>query len=190
MVFFKVIMPKVLQTKKIKIIAGLVIILLIASGLILYNNRANQQAELTSVEEQSELNVDYAPPTDEEKQQAEDNKSRLVVGDKDQTPPSSTNKAPVTPEITFAEVSDDLVEVGSYVPSIFENNGNCTVIFTKSTLSVTRKVYSVAEGRSTYCPIVKIPLDQFSEKGVWQVKVTYDSDVYKGVSAERSIEVR
>jgi hypothetical protein len=180
-----------IKTKKSKVIIGLVIVLLLIGGLVIYSYRKDRQStQITSVGV-VKPDINFDPPTEEEKKQAEDNKSRLIEKEsQNQTQPSPDNKASVVPEITIAEVSGEFVEVGSYVPGIFENNGSCIAKFTRNSHTITRQVQSVAEGRATYCPLIKVPLNEFSEKGSWQVKVTYSSAVYSGTSSERSIEVK
>jgi hypothetical protein len=181
-----------IKTKKSKIITSVVIALLLVGGTVLYimNDRYPTQ---TPASDQLKQDINYDPPTEEEKKQAEDNKARLTEEDekrKNQSQPSISNKASVTPEITIAEVSGNFVELGSFVPGIFENNGNCIAKFTRNAHTVTRQVQSVAEGRATYCPLIKIPLNEFPEKGTWQVKVSYESAAYSGSSSERNIEVK
>lgn len=176
------------KTKKSKIIAGTILVLFLAVGFGAYSVHNNEQPTPAQQEGSAKPSINYDPPTEEEKKQTDDHKTEL--GEKTQPRPSANNQISVAPEITVAEVSGDFVELGSYIPGMFENNGNCVVTFTRNDHVVTRQVQSVAEGRATYCPLVKVPLSEFPNKGTWQVKVTYNSAVYTGASAERNIEIK
>jgi hypothetical protein len=90
-----------IKTKKSKVIIGLVIVLLLIGGLVIYSYRKDRQStQITSVGV-VKPDINFDPPTEEEKKQAEDNKSRLIEKEsQNQTQPSPDNKASVVPEIT------------------------------------------------------------------------------------------
>lgn len=181
------------KTKRSKIIIIVILVLLLAGGAALYAIKKDRNSADDAATDKPKQEINYDPPTEEEKKQAEDNKARLTEDEarrKSQSQPTASNKASAIPEIGVAKVAGGFVELGSNVPGIFENNGTCTAKFTRSAYTVSRQITSVAEGRATYCPLIKVPVSEFPEKGTWQVKVTYDSGAYGGTSPERSIEVK
>lgn len=138
-------------------------------------------------------NINLNPPTEEEKQQAIDNKSKIDENEekiKQNFENTTNNKKIVKPLITFSGQYSDKIEVGSYIPEIFEDGGTCTAVFTINTSVISKQVNSVKEGRSTFCPLFSVESSEFSEKGIWNVIVKYESKLYFGESETTQMEIR
>lgn len=167
------------------ILLGALLVVLCATYLIFFHkgNSANEQSGTKLTD-----GVNLNPPTEDERKQAELNKEKndqLQNGNRQQ---SDGSKQSVTPVISVADSSGSEVEVAAVIAELFEKDGTCTVSLSKNEV-ITRQVSAVAEGRSTYCPIVKVPKDEFKLKGAWKVEVTYESSFSKGKSEAREVIV-
>jgi len=178
-------MLKIKQSKKIILLVGLFLLIVGIGGAWAMTNRH----ESSSLDQGDEIN--YGPPTEEEKQSVDDNKERIVQRDEQLNNPStpSGSKKSVKPVITSAEKYKDNVEVSSFVPNIFEDDGKCTANFSKGTQQFSKQVTAVKEGRAVYCPLISVSTNQFPENGEWNVSVTYTSLTSSGTSDITKFEV-
>ena len=180
------------NTKNIKYIV-IIIILAVLAGGIYYFIHSNQKGNLTESDANNDSSsqaskVNYDPPTEQDKQEAEDNKQKIVDKSEQTTTPAGTN---VTPVITYAGLYDGQIEVGGYIPNIFEEGGICSATLTREgSSSVNKSVNAVRGANSVDCPQITISSSDIPTKGAWSVTLSYKSNGYTGVSSARSIEVK
>jgi cytoskeletal protein RodZ len=171
-------------SKKVALIALAVILV---GGGVAYITVKRHEAQQTP---NSPINL--KPATKQDKQRAEDNKSRIVKEETSQnSQPQTTNtKKSVTPTITYAGQYGDSVEVGGYVSGIFEDGGTCTATFTQNGASITKTSSGVENANSVSCPAITAKAEEFSPRGTWKVTLSYSSATASGVSESRNIEVK
>jgi len=122
-------------------------------------------------------NINYGPPTTEEKQEAQDHKAQLAQP----PPPPVVGTKKVTPVI----VSATTTQVRAYVQGVFEDGGTCTATATKGTEKVIAKSTGVATSNYTQCEPMNwsTPL---AGSG-WTVVVDYASTTASGESQPQTI---
>ena len=168
-------------SRKQLLLAGVFIILL-GGGVFAYSllkNNSPKQPNITDEVNGQGDDINYSPPTEEEKAETERHKKSLSTNSSDSTPQSSTDKKQVTPIITYASLS----EVRAYVPGIFEDGGTCTV---KATMGNQVRPYSsigFSDVNKTSCAPIKMSL----ANGSWSVVVSYNSSTAQGKSAAREV---
>lgn len=162
------------------LLAGLVV------GLIWYNNRS------TTPKDKWQDGTNYRAPTEEEKNQANDAKDKIVEEDKEATetptPAASSSKKQVNVVISDASQYSDTVEVRSFVPG-YTQSGTCTVTFSKGSQTFSRDTPANRDVSSTICKTVKVKAAEFPSKGSWQVIVSYSAEKAEGKSETTSFEV-
>ncbi len=128
----------------------------------------------------------YAPPTKEEKQEAEDHKD-VIVKEKDQPQtPQTGNKTVI---ITYAGQQDQTVVISSYVSGIVEDGGTCSITLTQNGRQVTRQATAVADARHTTCLTTNIERSAFPAAGNWDLTVSYSSATTTTVMASQKVKV-
>lgn len=179
-----------LKNKKI-LILSVAAVLLVGSILFylkVYHSRP--PAESSAISPTETLNLD--PPTDEERKNADDNKRAIV--DREQQlkdRPASTGKRTVKPFITYAGQFEpqNQIEVGGYVPGIFEEGGVCRATFSQGSSNFSKQVPATQNANSVNCPVIKAARSDFSPKGNWSVVLSYDSKTASGSSETKVIGV-
>lgn len=167
-------------SKRPLLVVGVALALLIGGGLIYNQLRGSQYAnEPSASDTQSGDYVNLNPPTEQEKQDAEENKKALA---EEPSPPAPTSngKKQVNPEITYADHS----EVRAYVPGIFEEGGTCTATATKGTQTETASSKGFKNVSYTQCE----PIEWSLPSGVWSVVVSYSSSTAQGKSEPIDVE--
>ncbi len=170
-------------SKRTRVIALAVVVLAVTGGssAVWLKSRANQDQAPT----ERTATINYAPATEPEKKQAEDNKDRIVEEQK-QTPTSSNSsgsKKSVTPTITSTSGS-----VKGSVAGIFEEGGTCTATFTKDGTSLSRTSAGFQNVSYTQCAPINFS-DNFLSPGTWTVTLNYSSATAEGTSASQTVEV-
>lgn len=167
------------------ILAGLVLLVVAGVGLAL-TRRGNDSPGSTDDAVAEEAYVNLEPPTEEEKQQAENRKDEIVAQNENQSSPSTSpdGKKQVTPVITGSDENF----VRAYIPGVVEEGGTCTSSLSKSgSQTVTASSEGVANVSQTVCAI------DISNKsltaGQWSVVVSYSSSASEGKSAAYSMVV-
>lgn len=139
----------------------------------------------TAAQEESYVNLD--PPTEEEKQQAQNRKDEIVTQSESQSSPpvSPDGKKQVTPVITSADEN----AVRAYIPGIIEDGGTCTATLAKSgSQTVTVSSEGVANVSQTVCaPSIS---DKNLSSGQWSVVLSYSSSKSGGKSAAYPLEIK
>lgn len=127
--------------------------------------------------------INLSPATNEEKQETEAHKNELSQ------PPSSTptanGKKQITPIITSATQD----QISAYVAGIFEDGGICTATLTKGSKTVTKTSEGFRNVSYTSCAPINIS-GSVTEKGTWNVIVSYDSATAQGTSTPTTLEVK
>lgn len=171
------------NTKTKPLLLVLVIVTVFGSGIYYFQNKdsANNSGPIAEVADpQDEIN--YNPPSEEEKQAGDQTKQRIVTQEEQQNSNQNQgSKKPVTPVVANANATN----VSAYVPGVFEEGGTCTAVFSKNGGSVTRT--SQGFGNVSYTQCAPITPDLPSTGG-WTVTITYESAAAKGTSQSAEVQ--
>lgn len=133
--------------------------------------------------------VNLSPPTPEEVKSGDETKKDIIANEQTTQPSTSPQNVPVQPLLTYAGVYNDQVEVGAYVPGIFEEGGICTLTLTKDGKSKSTTVTAVRNVNSVDCPVMTVPRSELTA-GTWRAVVGYKSVKHIGESSVKEIEVK
>ncbi len=149
--------------------------------IYMYKNR-----DSTSISSDPGQTVNYAPATTSEKNEAEDNKDRIVKLEtqKLNNTSSTAGKAAVKPTITNITGS-----INAYISGIFENDGTCTAVFAKDSIQLTKTAAGFQNVSYTQCAPMNLE-PGFLSPGQWAITVKYVSDKSEGSSDSQIIEVK
>lgn len=172
------------RTKRFKIAALVVLVLLLlGGGLFLYHRSHHKMTSPTATGTKPEIN--YRPPTKEEKQAANDAKQRIVSDQKaaDSAPTTSGTSGlkQVTPVISYASTET----VNSSVSGVFEDGGTCTATFTQGATIITRTSTGFENVSDTQCAPITPDLPNTNP---WSVIIKYTSATSQGSS--KSVEIK
>lgn len=172
------------QSRYKKFIVGLVFALLLVGSLVFIYNYKNRDSR--SIPSDTGQTVNYTPSSAEEKNEAEDNKDRIVKLEtqKLNNTTSSIEKTAVKPTITNTEGS-----ISAYISGIFEKDGTCTAVFTKDSIQLTKAATGFQNVSYTQCARIELE-PGFLSTGSWTVMVKYTSDKSEGSSDSQIIEVK
>ncbi len=131
--------------------------------------------------------VNYAPSTNQEKQQADAVKDNLAQTKADSP---ATGKTQVVPLITNASQIDQQVTVNAYISGVYENGGNCTATFTNGDARLVKTSSAFANASTTDCTPFRVARSEFSTTGDWQVKVSYNSPTASGDSQLQTMKLQ
>jgi hypothetical protein len=161
------------NTKKtLAIIVGVVIFLGIV--LVLEKTGVTNFYEKTSPTTSTTETINLEPPTEEEQQTANLQKEKNQATEEETVLPDSAKVA-----IVDASVYDSEAEVRAFVTNVVQD-GTCTVTFSKGDLKFVKTVPAYADASSTPCITLTVPITEFSESGIWEVKITYSNDTITG----------
>lgn len=179
------------KSQKIALISAAVVVAISGVGYAVYRARDNKTAQNTD-----NSTINQAPATEEEKQQAEDNKDRIAADiDKNKSENQSQNgtQAPTKSNgavtITYAGQYGDQVEIGAFMSNVFEDGGTCKATLTNGGTTITKETKGFKDVSSTTCTPFIIPGNELSA-GSWKIKVQYSSNTVTGESGEKTIEVK
>jgi hypothetical protein len=183
---------KKISKKPLFILSAIILIVLLSGGYYLFDKRQNKESKAaTQAPSQQEEKINLDSPTEQDKLAAEQNKQSIAERDQQvQKQPSASGKKSVKPVITYAGQYGPQVEVGGYVPGVYEDTGTCTARFTNGSQTFTKSVKAIKNVSSTDCPAMVANNTEFSPKGKWSVVVSYDSPAANGASDSKAIEVR
>lgn len=187
-------MTKIKKPSKKVLLGVLAVVILLGAAAYFYNRENNKNSSGQDTDSpSSQETINFDPPTEEDKRRVDENKQRITEQEqeriKNQQASGGTTLRSVTPLINFAEQNGENIEIGSYVPGIFENDGICTVTVTKGTNVVTKDVAGVKEGNATFCPLFVINKNEFPETGTWSAVVSYKSPAFEGKSASVKFDI-
>jgi hypothetical protein len=158
-----------------------------AGGAYAYTQ--NQKTEQHPEDIMSEQEVNYGPPTNEEKEQAEQHKKDLASQPPELQPTTGTKKQ-VTPVITVwgQNPQDKSAEANGYVSDIYEDGGNCTLTLEKDGHKKTASRKGFKDAQTTSCGLLTIPRSSLSA-GTWHATLAYNSTIAQGTSESMSIKI-
>jgi hypothetical protein len=180
---------KKITRKQVLIIAVLTVLILSVSGYLLVKARNSDPAQPSSIIT-TDSSINYGPPTEEEKAQAEKHKEDLTGQMAENSESGSSGKKQITPVITNASQSGQDITVNAYIEGIFENGGTCTVTFTKGSQKITKTTESSADASTTNCKPLMVGRSEFNEPGDWQVLLTYSSSTAEGTSQIKMLTIK
>jgi hypothetical protein len=182
-------MPDKNRSKRKYIIIGLITAVILAAGAFWYFGRNGNNANQTTGPDSGETSeIDFDPPTEEEKKEASDRKDE-ILNEQNQTPPPGAEKRVANPVIVDAGQYGDIVEVRAFAPGTVDSDGKCTFTFTLGTNTVTKQSAASPDASSTRCANLQVPRSEFTAAGTWQLNVTYDSSKAHG-SSSGNVEVK
>lgn len=174
--------------------ALLLVLILTVVGILLWNKHttsvSNSETEQALREENKYVSggINYAPPTDADKQANDEQEKKNTEREKLNTQANPTNAEIV---VTDATQYDATIEVRSYVSNLYEQGGTCTATFTKadsSAVTVTRQ--AMPDAKTIQCGALNIPRSSFPSSGSWSVVVSYTSDKASGKSNSQVIQIK
>lgn len=176
------------QHRKISVIA-LAVALFTLAGVLIYQRMTHNTERPTASSSDSET-INLNPPTEQEKQDAEDNKQRLIQDESTPLPrPSDGSKQTVSPVLGFLrQAADKSIEANGYITEVVEANGICTLTLEKGGVKVTQEKQALPDAQSTICGLIKIDRNRLSP-GEWKGYLSYSSSKYQGTSTETIVRV-
>lgn len=177
------------KSKKVTIIA-LLVILVVGAGLAYGIKTRNHNSTSASPDGQETINL--APATDQEKQENDANKQRIVDEQNNQNnnPPQNNQSGDTssTKQVSVTITSADKSVVYAQVSGIVEDGGTCMATFTKGSTSLSASSDSIANVSYTQCAPIhpSSPL----QAGNWSVVVSYKSTHATGSSAAFAFTVQ
>lgn len=169
--------------KKIKIIVGVTLVLLIAAAVLMYIYRG-QSPTIKVGTGKNTNSIDYSDPSTAQVDSGNKAKQNLVDSGYGNGTVTTTTKKTISVQIVDAsEYTDNgkYVEIRSYVGEV-SSTGRCYIQLSKGSLLVAREVGTLTNPTTSACITVDIPISEFGEDGTWSVKVTYSSDTATGES--------
>jgi hypothetical protein len=177
-------------SRKTKIIYGVVLaIVLICSAFAAYAyvSRDKPQENKTS----DEQHVDTKPPTDEQIKAGQDAKQKTVdeeTNPKTPTPSDNGNTEQLAVTITAASQNYTTVSLRALISGTVSQSGNCTLIITNGTKSVTKTAATQALANSSTCQGFDMQTSELGA-GTWKFQLTATIGSQSG-SATKSIDVQ
>jgi hypothetical protein len=166
-----------------KIIISLAVVALIVAGLAGLFVIRNRDNKLTT--SSGNQGTRFAPPTEEEKKEADANKEALVENQKQLHDSSSSPTQSRQASLVITEATSSGVR--AYITGVFEDGGICTATATKAGQSVIKTSAGFKNVSYTQCA----PMDWGSALGVgsWKIQVSYKSTSSEATSST-TIEVQ
>jgi hypothetical protein len=170
------------------------VLLGLVTGAVAYRHAQNNKKLATQAGSGVQLapgEVNYNPPTAEEKQQADDNKQAVSDRINEEAKAPTSSKKTVTVTITAADQvpTGDEIEVYSYVNGVTEDSGTCTAEFVKGSTKITKTSSGLQDATTTICSAIRFPSTELSA-GTWAVTVAYQSAKAEGKSAVTNMVVK
>ena len=173
--------------KRLLIIAFIALLIAIVIGYFFYQKSNTPEAEKkTTTKTASGVNLD--PPTEQEKEAANDQKTENIKRDE---AVSSTPKT-TTPSIVVVDADQygNTIEVRAYISNLYENNGTCTATFTKAGTKVSKSSSGFKDATTTQCTPINIARSEFPQAGEWKYTVSYQSAAGSGSTNEKTITIQ
>ena len=135
--------------------------------------------------------VEYKEATDEEKAESDENKNKVterINQENNQNDNGSTKSVKPVISAYGQNTVNGKVEVGSYVPGVFENGGKCTTILQNNGVSKTKMTDGIENVSNVSCGFAVFEQGELTS-GTWSATVSYNSKSASGVSDPVQIEV-
>lgn len=183
-------MKNIITPKKTKVLAVVFALIVLSIAIIYFISNRKHPEDISST-----AGTTYSPPTEEEKKQAEDNKKelekRIELESKVPVPTNqNVEKKNANPIVSSAGQYENTVEVSSFISDVYEDGGQCKFTLSKDQYIITKNLAGLKDARTTRCPLLKIPRNEFLSTGNWTVKMIYESEKYQGTSNTFDFEVR
>lgn len=167
----------------------IVVVLALAGSFFLIKHKSQEASTPTDSANQTDTsNINYGPPTEEEKAQADQHKDQVI--ERNNLEQNNTKNNSVTPVITSATQDGQQIMVTAYVPGIFEDGGTCTLSAQHGSSTLTKTTDGFANATTTDCAPFFIGRSEFSEAGDWSVTVSYSSESANGTSLTQVLDIK
>ncbi len=172
-----------------KNIVIIILILVVIASVGLYLLSKGGAPENQSVED-GLTGIEYKEATDEEKTESDENKNKITERINQENNQDDDSMSIVKPVISAygQNTVTGKVEVGSYVPGVFEEGGVCTTTLQKSTVFKEKTTSGIENVSSVSCGFVTFEQGELAT-GTWSATVSYSSDTASGTSDPVQIEV-
>lgn len=135
--------------------------------------------------------INYGPPSAEEKQETEDFKAAQGQKPADTSaPPNQAAKKTATPVISSwgqnPQTKD--IEVSAFVSDVYEEGGTCTLTLERNGQKVSEAKSAILNAQNISCGFITISRNKLTA-GTWQARVSYSSANAEGTSQAVSLEV-
>lgn len=167
-------------TKRLIVISLLAAV--IAAGVFLYVQLRTDNQEVVNLND-----VNYSPPTDEERQAG--NSKKQEIADREEKTQGGQESTTTEVIITDAGQYDNMIEVRAFMPSAYKD-GSCELIFSKGSKTFSKTTPAFKDVSTTNCTNPEVPRSEFAEAGDWSVKVSYSAEGITGQSEEKVFEVK
>lgn len=172
-----------LKNKKNLLIIAAFILLAGAAGGFYYLNHKNDNVG------NSGGDINYGPPTQTEKQDAENHKKQIDQQEAAAQKSSDSSYKKVTPVIISSGQVGDYVKVSARVPGVIENSGTCTLTMTMDGTRVSQSKEAAPNVSEMSCGFISIARSKLSS-GNWSATVSYSSTKASGSSEAVVIGVK
>lgn len=184
-----------IKSKKIKsntkTLLLVLVILLIGSTYYILANDNSDYSDILGVNPTPTVDfINLDPPTQQDKQEVEQNKQEILKPEKDKVSQPEPTKTNATMIITYAGQYNGVIEAASIVQGIFEDGGVCTYTLTNQTQSIQKVSTGVANVSNTLCPAISIERSEVNSFGLWVMSVTYVSNTITATSNLVEIEIK
>lgn len=172
------------------IIIALMGLLIVAAIVVTYFIliSTNENKSENSNNEQTTNSINYDNATDEQKSAGEQIKSQGMDSLLTENESTQNGKKTVGVFIIDASQYSNIVEIRSYVNDL-DPEGICTILLQNGSSVITKTTTTLPNASNSSCKTVDIPLSEFSNSGLWSVKVSYQSDSASGESNTINLSV-
>jgi len=142
---------------------------------------------------QTHSNVNYDPPTDQEKQETEEFKKDQSENSSNAPAPTPTpgKKTPVSVVMTSwgQNSQTKAIEANGYMSGVLEGGGICTLTLKKSATVVTESHSATVNAQNVSCGQISIAYSRLT-LGAWEMTLSYNSSTAEGTSSVAVYEVQ
>lgn len=138
--------------------------------------------------EQSEGSINYGPPTDDEKNAADTQKTKNQEKEEQRNDSEKQSNTGASVIITDAGQYDNVIEVRAFMPDHYED-GICTIVFTQNSQTISKETPAYRDASTTICTNPLIKRSEFPTAGKWQVIVKYKSPGASGQSDQQTLTI-
>lgn len=182
------------HTKRNILLASLVGILLIGGGFFVWQARQKPAAMAAETPSQSMNDINYNPPTNEEKEATEERKDEIIKEqekerEEKETPPSTNN---ITVTIVRPSPGQTTQGEALNIRTVIDgtSSGTCNISLTKTGQPTITKTFPVVfDVSSATCENADIPLSDFGEEGEWQLSITVSKDGKQSQPVTRKVTI-
>jgi len=170
------------RAKKVWLACVSLVIVLSLAGFFTYRHFSADQKAPTAEAPVNQIN--YDPPTEEEKQETENQKDQIINNTPTETSVDTAGKKVVKPVIASADKSG----ASAYITGIFEEGGTCTATYTHDNDKITTTSTGFQNSNYTSCAPLTLQ-SPLNISGNWELVVSYSSNQSAGSSAPQVIKV-